>query len=258
MRPHVFHPLLVFAAAITMTPRAAGAPTPRDDAHDDDVDPGSVGVGAESDVSSRFIWRGVAWSRGPVLQPSVSASAIGLTGDVWCNYPLERQWRSEPSAVVGSVTRDFAWRALRIEPGFVVYDMPRAARARSTAEASLDVAFALGDLRLATTHALDVGTRPRAYFGTVGVEYEREMARFTFTGEADVGWASAELNRDYFRRAVPAVDVARLAIAARYELTDVFYVVLHAEGSTLVAPALRRNAAEPTLASVGATLGFEL
>ncbi len=257
MRPHFLHPALVVAAAITMAPRAAGAAAPRDEAHDDD-DPGSVGMGAESDVKSRFIWRGAAWSRGPVLQSSVSASAIGLTGDVWCSYPIERQWRSQPSAVVASVTRDFAWRALRIEPGFVVYDLPRAARARSTSEASLDVGIELGDLRFVTTHALDVGTRPRAYFGTAGVGYEREIARFTFTIAADVGWASAELNRDYFRRAVPAVDVAQLAIAARYELTDVLYVVLHAEGSTLVAPVLRRNAAEPTLASVGATLGFEL
>lgn len=225
---------------------AAVEPPPPDDA---------PALGAEADARSRFVWRGVAWSRGPVVQPSAWGEALGWSVEAWCNFMVEREARS-PSAFVASLAHRFAWRALRIEPAIVGYDM-RARRTGTTAEASLELGLDLGDLELVTTHAVDVARDPRIYFGTVGARYERELDHFTLSAEASVGWASAALNRDYFQREHGAVDVVEAGVGARYELTDAVYVAVHAAASTLVARALRASS-EPTLASAGASVGFEL
>jgi hypothetical protein len=237
--------LLVSRAAV------AAATEPREDDWE-------LGVGGEVAAKSRFLWRGAALSRGPVLQPTGWASALGLTGAVWCNVMLDRESARAPSAIVSSVVREFAWRALRIEPGFVVYDSPASKLMARTAEATLDAGLGLGDLELQTSHALDVGTHPRAYFGTAGATYEPELWRFTFRVTAHFGWGTRELAGEYFHRPRDGLSVAEAQAAARYEVTDLLYVVLHAEGSTVVTPWLRQSGADPTLVSAGATLGFEL
>ncbi len=217
-----------------------------------------LGLGGEVEAKSRFIWRGAALSRGPVMQPSAWAAALGLTAALWCNMMLTSESRRQPSAVVASVKREFAWRTLRIEPGFSVYEAPGNRVMARSAEASIDAGVGFGDFELQTSQALDVGTHPRAYFGTAGVAYEPEVQRFTFTISADVGWATAELTRQYFHRGVNGLDIAEAALAARYDLTDLHYVALHAEGSTLVTPLLRQRGVTPTLTSAGVTFGFEL
>ena len=243
--------------------RAAEPPGVRASGHGDHdgvprEDDWELGLGGEVEAKSRFIWRGAALSHGPVVQPSAWAAALGLTAALWCNVMLANESRGEPSAIVASVMRDFAWRTLRIEPGFSVFETPRDGLMARTAEASVDAGLGVGDFELQTSHALDVGTHPRAYFGTAGLAYEPQVQRFTFTISADVGWATAELTREYFRRGVNGLAVAEAAVAARYELTDLLYVVLHVEGSTLVTPFLRQPGVAPTLASAGLTLGFEL
>lgn len=222
------------------------------------ADDGEVGAGAESTAQSRFIWRGVAWSRGPVLQPSAWGSAMGLTADVSCNFMLGHEARGQPSAIVASVVRDFAWRSLRVKPGFFLYELPHARAPARTAEASFEAGIDLGEVSLTTTHALDVGTHPRAYFGTAGIELEPEVGPLTIELATDVGWGSAELHREYFHRGATGLSVAEAKVAARYEVNDLLYFVLHAEGSALLSNALRASGAESTLAAAGATVGFEL
>lgn len=222
------------------------------------ADDWELGAGAESNAQSRFTWRGAAFSRGPVAQPSAWGAAMGLTAEVFCNFMLMRESREQPSAIVGSVVREFAWRSLRIAPGFFLYDLPRARAPSRTEEASVDASIDLGELSLTTTHALDVGSHPRAYFGTAGLAIEPDVGPFTIVLTTDIGWATAELNREYFHRGASGLSVAEAKVAARYELSDLLYFVLHAEGSTLLSQALRASGAEPTLATAGATVGFEL
>jgi hypothetical protein len=241
---------VVALAALFITTRAR--------AGGDDDDEWALGAGAEASAQTRFLWRGVAWSRGPVLQPSAWGSAIGLTANAWCNVMLTQKGGAQPSAIAASIARDFAWRSLRIAPALHYYELPQARAPAKTAEASLDAELELDDFRLSTTHALDIANHPRAYFGTAGVAYEPEIGPFAISVATDVAWASAAMNREYFRRDAWGLSLAEAALSARYDLTDEFYFVLHAEGSALVAPALRAAASEPALAAAGATFGFEL
>lgn len=244
---------LLAVVAILLGPHLARASESRAREHEDDA---GAGAGAEADARSRFVWRGVAWSRGPVLQPSAWASASGWSADVWCNVALAER-RSLPSAVVASIERSIEWRALRIAPRIVGYDMPSPSHARTTAEGELSGAIDLDAFEIVSTHSFDVGAAPGAYFGTAGIAFEHERGPLTLAISGDVAWASAPLYREYFARDAFGVYLAEAALSFRWDIGDVLYAAVRAEGSALLSPALRR-ASEPTLLSAGAAFGFDL
>ncbi len=244
---------LAFVLASGAVLRPAFAAGARHDGADGAEDRWDARLGAEASVATRWIWRGVALSRGPVAQPSVSAAAIGLTAEAsWAL--LENAARDGPSAASLEVARPFAWRGLEVGPGFAVYARPR----ERTAEATLEAAFARGPVRLTTAHAVDVGANPYAWFGTAGGGLTLARGAATVTVEASLGFASAAHARAYFHRDGSFVDLALASASGRYDFTPHVYAAVRMEGSALLSPSLRKSHAEPTLGAASLALGFEL
>ena len=46
---------------------------------------------AEVDFNSRYIWRGIAYSKGPVFQPAFSVTHSGFTVSIWSNMVLNNE-----------------------------------------------------------------------------------------------------------------------------------------------------------------------
>ena len=82
-------------------------------------------VGLEADFASRYVWRGIALSDGPVLQPSAWVSFAGLTLTPWANIAF-----SDGSAPAGlnelDLTLDYSRDVfdLTVNPSFSVYLYP--------------------------------------------------------------------------------------------------------------------------------------
>lgn len=234
-------------------------------------DASATSVGAEVDAASRFVWRGIAQSRGSVAQPSIWASAKGLSASVWANVVLNDEEGSAPrpararstpkartwvNAVVPAVTYTYAWRALRVEPGASVYVNPSGVAAQTTAETSLNVACVLGSLAFVSRNNVDVGAYAGAYFGTIGADYERSSRKLTIKTFVDLGWATKKFNEAYLHTSTVALNVVEAGLSARYDVSDALYVMPHTEVSALfLASALAPR--ERVLINGGAALGVE-
>lgn len=216
-----------------------------------------VTAGAEIDSSSRFVWRGLALSDGPVVQPSAWASAFGATAAVWTNVMLTEE--RPRGSIVPSLCWDFDWRSLTLTPGALVYAATRSDDASpTTAEASLDVALRLGELRIMSGHRIDVVDHVGAYFGTVGVAWRRTVDEWTLGARVDVAFANAAFHRAYVGVSETGASSFAAEFSVRRFVTPVAYVALHAHVSALLSERLRAAVDDPTLANVGGALGVEL
>jgi hypothetical protein len=232
--------------------RAASRASDEDDDDDDDST-----IGAEVDTVSRFIWRGMALSQGPVVQPSAWASLYNFNASLWTNVLLTDQTNNRLSAIVPSLSYTFEWKKLSIEPGFIFYDVLDDGPLHRTVEASVEGALSFGAFHVLSNHYVDVASHAGAYFGTLGAELEPSAGKWTFGAKADVGWATSEFNRAYFGASTAALDVAEGTVSVRYELTKLAYAVVHGDGSALLSSSLRASGAQATLGVVGGTLGVE-
>lgn len=232
---------------------AADSDTVKEDADD------GASLGAEADVCSRFIWRGLAFGDGPVLQPSGWASLYGFTASVWANAMLtDSNVHSRVTSLVSTLSYTYETKHVRLAPAFILYYSPTNDGPQSTGEGSLEAALKLGDFQLLTTQFVDIASTRGAYFGTLGPAYERQWKRFTLKASVDVGWANATFNHFYFRWREGGANVAESSVALRYDLTDTVYVGVHGEASTLLSDHLRRQVTSGNLARAGLLIGFEL
>ena len=238
---------------------AAGEdPENQSDGASEDGEDGSATFGAELNLDSRFVWRGMAFSQGPVVQPSTWLSLWGFTLELWGNVMLnDEPGHDVLSAVVPALGYTWTWQRLSVEPGVVLYYTPNEPGPQLTTEATLELSYRLGFWRVLTETYIDIQSSPGAYFGTLGTEYEREVHDWTFKALLDFGWATAEFNKAYFGADTAAMNLIHARLSVRYDLTDLLYFALHADMSTLLHPALRRSVDEPTLGSGGASLGVE-
>src|SRR5437867_4356277 len=78
--------LAVSAAAQTLKPGEIQNGTPREQA---------ITYGAETDFNSGYVWRGIALSNKPVIQPSAWISRSGFTFTAWSNFAPANRSESE-------------------------------------------------------------------------------------------------------------------------------------------------------------------
>src|SRR5262249_54525765 len=131
----------------------------------------------QDDFVSRYVWRGLAFSRGAVMQPSVAASAYNFVAEVWSNFVLDDEpHQGRFDEVDPSLEYHIHVRHLEIVPMFEAYIFPTQGQPW-TAEAQLKLSYEIGDLTLETSHNFDVVHSPGGYFGDLTVSYEREIVK---------------------------------------------------------------------------------
>jgi hypothetical protein len=220
-----------------------------------------LGLSVETDLVSRFLWRGEALSRGPVFQASADATLEGLTASVFANWTLtETDDGRSLSAVVPELS--YAWRLGRFEitPGAAFYWSTAGLNGASddtTAEGTLALSMPAGPFLIEEKNYLDVKAAPGAYLGLLDVSSEREILKWTLKLTGEVAVASALFNRLYFSTPVSALDFLRAEAVVRHDLFDVLFVAFNLEASALVSPTLRRSH-DGFLYAGGFGLGVEL
>ncbi len=217
------------------------------------------GGGAEIALVSRFIWRGMALSPGPAVQPTAWLSYAGVSAAIWTNLLLEPDpERHRLSAVEPELAYESNLGPLRVEPRLTLYWMRELPAAEVTTEAQLELALPVfGPLSVVNTHQLDVMKTPGAYYGTLGPRVEYQLGPLRYAAFCDVGYATAPFNRVYFDVHTPAFDVLEAGLAARWDLAYSLYASANAGVSALLASSLRAASSEPNLAYFGLAFGFE-
>ncbi len=236
------------------------------------VSPGSVlSFGAELDGNSRYVWRGLALSDGPVLQPSAWVSLAGFTLTPFANFAFreddapaglnELDFTLDYSRDIRLEARDASREAgdesnLTVNPSFSVYLYPNQVDAPPTGELALALSYPVGPVSVFTDHSVDLIATPGAYFGDAGLSFETEpIPSLTAEASAYAGWGSARFNDANLDVNRAALDVAGADLALTWSVCGLFYLRPHAGLSVLLDRELRAAVPNPLLITGGLALG---
>lgn len=220
--------------------------------------------GFESNVSARYVFRGVAYSPGPVSQYTGWVEVGGFTIYGWGNLLLEGDPRQQSiSEVDFGASYALELGRLTLEPGFdgYVYRLANPLSSPPTAETSIRVTCALGPVDVFTKQILDVGSLRGAYFGEAGLDLEQALDRgrkAVMSGSLTLGWASGRFNQGYIGVAEPGLDYAGLGLALTYSPSARFYLKSHIMFTRVLDGQLRLHVSSPDVANFGISVGLNL
>jgi hypothetical protein len=221
-----------------------------------------VAYGVESDFNARYVFRGLAYSRGPVGQSRAWLEASRLTLYAWTNlvldprHPLERLDEIDCGASFAQPVEGWL-----LEPAVDVfaYRGPSIVTPPSTVEASLRVSRSLGPVRMFVRQTLDVRSYPGAYFGEAGFASSRALSRRTaVAATVSLGWASARFNEAYVGVAKGAANLVAAEVALSYAPSERFQLRPHLALTRVLDRELRGALAEPGILNFGLAVGFTL
>ncbi len=220
-----------------------------------------MSYGLEADFSSGYVWRGIAFSNIPMLQPSVWVERSGLTFTVWRNFVLGREPTVAHLRVTDlNLTYSRHWKRLTIEPAMDAYlnQPPTGVHDPNTMDASLKLSHPAGPLSVFTTHSFDVLAYRGAYFGETGMSYDRQVnKKLGFDLSLRSGWASSRFNDVYIGLDKPAFNYVGAAGSLTYYLKPKLYIQPHIEFTDTVDRRLRPLLPWPTFVNFGLAMGAE-
>jgi len=136
-----------------------------------------ITMGMALDYNSRYIYRGYAYSEGPVLQPSVSLTINEFTFSSFGNYVLGNEpQQGQINEVDIYLTWSRTWEKITIEPSLNLYTSPNVPDSNSTFETSLSLSRDFGNFRVSTSHSADfVDGSSATYYGDLGLSHTLEV-----------------------------------------------------------------------------------
>lgn len=221
---------------------------------------GPVSLNLEVDGNSRYLWRAIPESQGPVIEPSVTVGFSDFSVSAWGNVPVTD---SGAKGRLDELDLIIAWSGklfgFHFDPSLGYYDFPTQ-KYPNTAEADLKVSLDVGPFTPYSFHGLDFMDNPGAYYGTLGLTYTRPfLLLFSSSADLSVAWADAAFNSANLYVAKNALNGATLGLLLEFSPLKLLYVRAHGTLNELLDPALRaepRN--EPTTWSVGLAVGVHL
>jgi hypothetical protein len=221
-----------------------------------------VAYGVESDFNARYVFRGLAYSRGSVGQSRAWLEASRLTLYGWTNLVLDPQPSQESLDEVDfGVSYAHPAKGLLLEPALdvFVYRGPPPFSLPSTAEASLRVSRPLGPARAYVKQTIDLRSYRGAYFGEAGLVSSHALGRdVTLAATLSVGWASARFNQAYLGVAKRAVNVAAAELALSYAPSERFQLRPHVALTRVPDRQLSGALAEPRIFNFGLAVGISV
>jgi hypothetical protein len=201
-------------------------------------------AGADVDVVSQYVWRGVPYSDGATVQPSIWKSLHAFTVSLWSNLVVaDRIDRGQFNHLFVAATYRTDAGRFTIEPGIQAYHTKAFSdvAATTSTEGVVRISTDVGAFRIFTSHSVDVQAYPGAYIGDAGL-----IQRRTFGTRAEVGtqfavsWATARYNRAFVGVGQSAVNYASLGGHVAIRLDDRWSLRPHAEWQPIIDAALRR------------------
>ncbi len=221
-----------------------------------------VTYGFETDFNSRYVWRGIAQSEGPVKQTTAWVSISGFTFYAWGNMVLGREpHRGDFNQGEFSVSYIREWKKLVIEPAFVYYlsRPPENVDDPPTGEVSVKLSYPAGLIRVFTDQNFDLIRYRGAYFGEAGLSYEGRLNRkTTVASEFKLGWASAKFNETNIGVRKRAFNLIGAEVSLTYAPNRCFYLRPHFEWTRISDGQLRRHLTSPTIGNFGLAIGINL
>lgn len=215
-------------------------------------------AGAQTEVSSRYLWRGLALSDGAVLQPSAWLGWKGLSASAFGNVFLTGEGQQAFAEVDLTAGYAIGLGRVTLEPSLTAYLYPEGP---DTVEVGLALTVSLDVLDAVLRQAVDLADDAGGYYAEIGVARELELGRgWVLDGSAALGWSTRKFTRW-------AMDVDGMAftpcallgdLGLKYTFDAGLYLRAHASASFLVTREMRAAVADPDLFAGALALGFDL
>jgi hypothetical protein len=218
-----------------------------------------ITVGFESDFASKYIWRGLAFSRGNVSQNSVWLTKGGLTGSIWSNYDAGSE-DVDPrlNEFDFGLAYETSFHNLSVEGMIGSYVYPNQPETPSTDELSLNLSYGLPLIQPFTIQTVDIKEYRGAYFGELGLQASRDITgNLSADMTAEIGWGSAKFNHAYIGDVGAAFQLASCQANLTWGLYKSLYLRPHFWVTTLINNDIRDLVEKPTLYQFGLAFGGE-
>jgi hypothetical protein len=234
-----------------------------------------INSGAEADIVSDYVWRGMVFSKGFVLEPYGYVSAYGITPAIWANVQLQDEHNTlDEIDFIVSYNRSLS--DLYVEVGYVYYYLPEfkyeepegAENPKIGTVSPVDTSDVfivlnypiLPPLSVYSDHYITVAGNGGAYYFDVGVGAGRALAdNLALDAYFEAGFGSPKFNDFNLGREEFALNLVETGVSATYTLYNVMYVRPHLGYTALVDGDLRdaAGAGNTSFWFGGAAVGIE-
>jgi hypothetical protein len=199
--------------------------------------------GAEASIQNKYVWRGLVYNEGTILQPSAWLSKDNFTAQVWGNWTLhDTNGNPAMNEIDYYLWYDFPLGDLTITPIIMYYTYPNQ-DALSTGEIGIGAAYALDKFEFGTTANLDFKEASGALSVEHSVKYETGLSELsTFSAFAALGWADKKFNNYYIGTEKAALNYLQLNFSLSYAVSEevsikpfaAYYKILDSEITALI------------------------
>lgn len=216
--------------------------------------------GFENDFITQYIWRGISYNEGFILQPSVWIEYDGFTFYTWGSLTLNDKHNNPKNHEVDfAVQYSYQYEELFLEPSIAYYIYPGQEEAPPTAEANLKLAYTLLETEVYSNICLDVLEYPGSLSGDIGLKKSLfENDDVNFSADISTGWANKKFTENYIGESdeTDLFNFVRFAIDAEYYVSENIYLKPHAEYFYIFSPVLK-SVSGNNLTNFGLLFGVE-
>jgi hypothetical protein len=215
---------------------------------------------AEADFNSRYLWRGIAYSKGPVFQPSFWVKHGNSTVSLWSNLVLNNEpKRGQFDQLFFTVSHELVFDRWRLEPAIQGYTWRglRGESSATTAEVSVKLTRAIGPFRVVTSSTVDIASYRGAFIADAGLEWGRAARQWQLEASAITAWANSAFNRTYVGVDRNALNYLQFTVSATRKSKRGWYLRPHAEAAIVLSKEIARALNDRVLGNVGLAFGRE-
>jgi hypothetical protein len=216
--------------------------------------------GAEAEFNSRYLWRGIPYSKGPVFQPALWVTRGHTTVSIWSNMVLNNEpCRGRFDQLFFTVSRELQLGRWLFEPtlqGYTWQGLQDESNAK-TVELSAKLSHRLGPVRLVTSHTIDIASFRGSFIADVGLVWKRPVHRWQVESSATTAWANHSFNSIYIGADRAALNYVQFTLSAERKSSHGWYIRPHADFVIILDSSIRRALDARTPAVAGLAVGRE-
>jgi len=220
----------------------AGAADSTAGAADSTVGASAITVGGELDVNSHYVWRGIAFSRGMVVNPSLTFARGELSLNLWAN--LDRDLRQQHA--LNEVDWTLGWSrsllGVDVKPSAMLYTYPETGLP-GTVELMIELDRTLaGPVSTFTRQSVDVKQIRGAAFSSLGVACDLpEWRHVTLAGNLQYGRGWWRFASAYASPELEGLNVTSASVSATVNVPGAFTLRPHVDWYQVANRAVRSS-----------------
>jgi hypothetical protein len=216
----------------------------------------STTYGVETDITSRYDWRGIALSTGAAVQTSLWATHGPYNFYIWNNYMANNGFLAHKFSELDftlTYTKDF--KDFSFQPSANLYTYPYGTYP-SSLELGGKFSKAVGkNVTLETSHYVFVKEYNGAYYGDIGVAFTRDLnSKMSQETDLNLGWANSKFNKTQIGPDKAALNVFSAQTSVTINQKG-YYLRPHLGFTTLLDSALRDAGLKSDIVYGGVAIG---